>query len=282
MAEIHTRPICKTARTGGLILATALSVALLLGALLPALTPAGAQDATFLPGWDRMGSAASDAARAPETWLPLAAALLLQINDADQRLSRWAIEQTPVYGSSHNARLASDHLQLGATIVYGVTVLAAPVQGAESRWIAAKAHSLVVGIAARTATYEVVHNLKLAADRIRPDESDDLSFPSGHASGAAVFATLAARNVETLPVSARMRTAGRVLCAATAIGCAWARVEGEKHYPADVLTGLAIGHFIGAFFNDAFLGRAHHTAITFSLSPIGGWTGAAVQVGMRF
>ncbi len=37
-------------------------------------------------------------------------------------------------------------------------------------------------------------------------------------------------------------------------GTAWARVEANKHYPADILAGMAIGHFISAFVNDAFLG----------------------------
>lgn len=38
-----------------------------------------------------------------------------------------------------------------------------------------------------------------------------------------------------------------------AVGTAWARVEADVHYPSDVLTGLALGHFIAAFFNEAFL-----------------------------
>jgi hypothetical protein len=37
-------------------------------------------------------------------------------------------------------------------------------------------------------------------------------------------------------------------------GTAWARVEAKRHYPADILAGMAIGHFISAFVNDAFLG----------------------------
>jgi hypothetical protein len=35
----------------------------------------------------------------------------------------------------------------------------------------------------------------------------------------------------------------------------WARVEGNKHYPVDILFSSALGNFIGAFINDAFLGR---------------------------
>ena len=46
----------------------------------------------------------------------------------------------------------------------------------------------------------------------------------------------------------------RIAKAALDAGTAWARVEGERHYPSDVLAGMAIGHFFGAFITDAFLG----------------------------
>ena len=40
----------------------------------------------------------------------------------------------------------------------------------------------------------------------------------------------------------------------------WARLEGNRHYPSDVLFGFALGNFIAAFMNDAFVtpeGREH-------------------------
>jgi len=38
-------------------------------------------------------------------------------------------------------------------------------------------------------------------------------------------------------------------------GTSWARVEAGMHYPSDVLAGAALGHFIAAVVNDAFLGE---------------------------
>jgi len=32
---------------------------------------------------------------------------------------------------------------------------------------------------------------------------------------------------------------------------------GDKHNPSDVLAGYALGHFLSAFINDAFLGLEH-------------------------
>jgi membrane-associated phospholipid phosphatase len=52
----------------------------------------------------------------------------------------------------------------------------------------------------------------------------------------------------------KARLGCRVGFALLTAGTAWARVEAKKHFPSDVLAGIAIGHFIGAFMNDAFLG----------------------------
>ncbi len=34
---------------------------------------------------------------------------------------------------------------------------------------------------------------------------------------------------------------------------AWARVEGQQHYPSDVLFGYALGHFVADFLNRLLL-----------------------------
>jgi hypothetical protein len=38
---------------------------------------------------------------------------------------------------------------------------------------------------------------------------------------------------------------------ATTVG--WSRIEGQKHFPSDVLAGAAIGHFTSAFIHDALM-----------------------------
>jgi hypothetical protein len=49
-------------------------------------------------------------------------------------------------------------------------------------------------------------------------------------------------------------TAGRISLGTITAATAWARVEAYQHYPSDVLAGIAIGHFFGAFVTDAFVG----------------------------
>ena len=238
------------------------------------------QDATLTPRWQRVGESAASAALAPETWVPVATALLLQIDDMDARLSHWAADRNPLFGSCDDASSASDDLRLAAACFYALTTVATPSGEGAGDWAVNKLRGAVVGIAARVLTYETVLLLKAESDRTRPDHSDDLSFPSGHASSAAVYTTLAARNVGSLPVSAGLQTGMRIACGTTAVACAWARVEGRKHYPADVLVGLALGHFFGAFVNDAFLGLSHSDPVAIGVA--GGHDRVVVWLEMRF
>ncbi len=53
---------------------------------------------------------------------------------------------------------------------------------------------------------------------------------------------------------------------ALAWGTAWARVEGGRHYPSDVLFGAALGNFVAIFVRNAFLPANPKTRITAVIS----------------
>jgi len=55
---------------------------------------------------------------------------------------------------------------------------------------------------------------------------------------------------------------------ALTLGTGWARVEAGFHYPSDVLVGMALGDFNGAFFNDAFMGLPQPTRLAFAVEPV--------------
>jgi membrane-associated phospholipid phosphatase len=236
--------------------------------------------ATFAPGWRHVGNAAVDAARNPWVWAPLAGAAVLQVDAWDEDLSQWARDETPVFGSEGSAQDWSDGLRDAAVAGYVATLLATPSGAVDGDWFAAKARGGAVGLGAFAATAGVTTGLKSLTSRGRPNGVDDESFPSGHASTAAVFDTLTVRNLQSVGVSPTMRTTLEIGAGAVTAGTAWARVEAGEHYPSDVLVGVALGNFMGAFFTEAFLGHEPASHLAFSAEPLRG--GAVLHWETRF
>jgi hypothetical protein len=224
-------------------------------------------DATLTPGWDRVKTSAVNAALSPETWGPVAGALALQIGNMDRRISDKVSDKTPVFGSQEHAEKWSDYMRDASGAVYFVTVLATPSGDTTSEWLTAKAKGLALGFIASEVAGGGTSLLKRASGRTRPDGSNDASFPSGHASGSAVFTTLARRNLETITMSHGSRIVADIGIAGLAVGTGWARIEAKKHYPSDILVGYALGHFASAFINDAFLGLDNKNAPLVIIEP---------------
>lgn len=237
-------------------------------------------DATLAPGWERVGSSAARAARSPWVWAPLAGAAVLQIDSWDEEVADWATDESPVFGSVQNAEDWSDGLRDASVLAYATSVLAAPSGDFDGDWVAAKARGAAVGVGAFAATAGITSGLKSVASRERPNGADDESFPSGHASTAAVFGTLTVRNLQGIEMSSPLRTTFEIGAGAITGGTAWARVEAGAHYPSDVLVGVALGNFMGAFFTDAFLGLEPAEKFSFSAEPTRG--GAMLRWDVRF
>lgn len=212
-----------------------------------------ADDATLLPSPERLGTAALDALTSPGTWLPLAGAAVLQIDDWDGRISDWAVKTTPIFGSNQKAEDAvgwtgnlSDALWLASAAV-------TPSGDEAGDWCIDKAKGFAVGMGARVTTLVTTDLLKDATGRTRPNGTDDKSMPSQHASGTSVDATLTICNVgaTTWPVPVKYAVDSGVVGLAAL--SSWSRVEAGAHFPSDVLVGAALGHFFGRFFDEAFL-----------------------------
>ncbi|HKF96564.1 MAG TPA: phosphatase PAP2 family protein, partial [Gammaproteobacteria bacterium] len=136
--------------------------------------------------------------------------------------------------------------------LYAVTALATP--SGDEHWLENKAKGLGIGLAAEVTTAGLTEGFKTATGRQRPNGIGHSSFPSGHTSTAAVSATLASDTIDALNISQGSRIALKGLAAALTVGTAYARVEARQHFPSDVLAGAALGHFIGVFADEAFLG----------------------------
>jgi hypothetical protein len=210
------------------------------------------QDATFSPGWDRIKRSAVKAALSPETWGPVAGALALQINNTDKRISNWASDKIPVFGTQRNANNWSNWLEVASGVVYITTVMVEP--SGDEEWGKNKVKGLAIGAAASGVTAATTQLAEMGYGRTRPNNKNDLSMPSGHASSTAVFSTLARRNFDTLSLSPGTRMLAGIGMLGMTAGEGWARVEAKGHYPSDVLVGYSLGYFLSALINDAFLG----------------------------
>jgi PAP2 superfamily len=237
------------------------------------------EDATFAPGWERVATSAANAARDPWVWVPLAGAVVFQIDDWDRRTADWAQEQTPIFGSQRSAEDWSDDLRTASVIAHYATIAATPSGEPPREWLINKTKGTLVQAAAVSTTVFVTRALKTNIARDRPNGKNDESFPSGHTSTSAVHTRLASRNLQSIDMSPAARTSLDVGLYALTIGTSWSRIEAGWHYPSDTLVGMAFGNFIASFVNDAFLGIEEQKS-TIAFVPNQG--GAMLQWTARF
>jgi membrane-associated phospholipid phosphatase len=219
-----------------------------------------------VPTSDRLIDSAIKASQQPETWGPLAGAALIGFAGWDKDISDWAIDNTPVFGSRDNAMNISDHLQ--NTLIAGMAAssIFAPVDG---RYCVFPAKRVTANALAFGSSSVVVNQLKGIVGRQRPNGGGDRSFPSSHAVKAFTSAYLIEQNIHQnarSPLAEASIKAGSLGLAATV---AWARVEGEMHYPSDVMVSAAIGHFFARTFYHAFVTADDQGTIPFSLEAQG-------------
>ncbi|HEY7641281.1 MAG TPA: phosphatase PAP2 family protein [Steroidobacteraceae bacterium] len=220
------------------------------------------EDATISPGWARTKAAAASAARDPWVWGPLTAAAVLQIDGFDRRTSDWARDHTPVFGSQRSAEDWSDNLRSASVVLGMVSLLATPSGDRPGEWLINKTKGAAVEAVAISATSAATVALKDATQRERPNGADRESFPSGHASAAAVHGELAKRNLEAIDMAPAARCMADIGIDVVVAGTAWARVEAGWHYPSDTLVGMALGTFLGSFLTRALLPDAAGNSLT--------------------
>lgn len=225
-------------------------------------------DITWVPSRSELADAAIESAKSPRVWAPLAGAALFQIDDWDRKVSNWARDKTPVFGSQQSAADWSDHLRTASSIAYFTSVLVTPGPRAPSAWLSDKSQGLLVGLGAIAVTGLATSTLKSATGRRRPNGQGRESFPSGHTSHSAVLTGLARDNLDDLDLGPITRGTLDVGLDALTIGTGWARVEAGAHFPSDTLVAMALGNFVSAFFDRAFMGSNRERRPTFAFAPM--------------
>lgn len=188
--------------------------------------------------------AAWKAVISPEVLYPAGGALVFgYVEDWDEEVSSWATENNPIYGTNDTARQASD-------IMLGVSYFS-PIK----LWLArpdddTKEVDGFIGASMMASSFLTTEALKSIVGRERPNEENNKSFPSGHSSGSAVSTSIARMQLERYaPQNGEQQLANTAL-SLLPYATGWARVEAEKHFPSDVLAGIAIGNFFAQFANN--------------------------------
>jgi membrane-associated phospholipid phosphatase len=210
-------------------------------------------DAFYPVNLKRIPDAAYHAFFDLQTLIPAAGALVFATDHFDHKVSDWAISHHPIFGSNHTASQASDYLLYALEAETLTTALATPSGNDPKDWAYSKAKGLGVELGAELVTAGATSLVKDATGRSRPDGGGK-SLPSGHASSAFSSETLANRNLNSIKMPEEIRMPLQVGNILLATGVGWARVEAGKHFPADVLAGAALGHFLSVFIHDAFMG----------------------------
>jgi hypothetical protein len=222
------------------------------------------EDATLSPGLDRLRWAAGRAARDPGTWAPGLAALGIAVTGTDRRISDWAREERPLFGS-RDPDTISDNLRNVTDLMMFTTALMTP-SGPPDEFVENKGRGVGVEALAVVTTITVTNTLKYTVHREQPSGGHE-SFVSNHATEPFAHAALIRRNTALLDLSPEAARAIDGSAYVMATGSAWARVEMGLHYPSDQLAGAAIGNFIALFVHDAFLGLDPSTPAV-GLTPI--------------
>jgi len=238
------------------------------------------EDSTYRPGWERIRKSAIGAASDPWVWAPLVATGVFQIDDWDRKVSNWARENTPIFGSQQNAEQWSDDLKSASTVAYHVSVALTPSSAVPAEWMENKAKGYLVGGAAIWLTSKTTQELKASTDRLRPNGLARDSFPSGHTSASAVHTQLASRNLRSMDLGAGTRRTLDAGLDALTIGTSWARIEAGWHFPSDTLFSMALGNFLAAFVNDAFMGLDQDSPV--SVGIVVAAEGGAVRWQLQF
>ena len=85
----------------------------------------------------------------------------------------------------------------------------------------------------------IVQSMKFSFKELRPDASDELSFPSGHT--ATAFTNASVLFYEYKDANIWYASSGYLFAAATG----FLRIANNKHYTSDVLAGAGIGTAVG-------------------------------------
>lgn len=197
-------------------------------------------------------------------WVPASSALLFSLTGYDGEFSDWASEKKPLFGSVSRAKSYSDAM----TFYYfpAANMISKGVQHYYGFRHENLLYHYTSFILAPALTFLFNRELKDRSGRIRPDGSNDLSFPSSHTGIASSFnEEFWYANAHTSP-----RTLGHSIYYVNegiVSTVALARLEAKKHHLTDVLVGYSLGKFFSHFFHYYLFSDFQSSSTTINIHP---------------
>lgn len=210
--------------------------------------------------WPIKGSKIKEAfvknATSPHVWVPLIGAGAVHWAGYDKKISKSQVQEKAVFTTPKNTSYWSDHLnnillmEMYASIMFTSSM---PEDDSLAKWAWAKTKGGLVTNLASSSSRAGRDVLARWFKRERPNKIDNLSFPSGHSAEAGSRNMLISKNLDNTDMNPYLRTGIKIVNTGMASGTLWARLEGERHYPSDILTGYAVGSFIAGFVFDSLM-----------------------------
>jgi len=219
---------------------------------------------SILPCWDSVKRSAATAANDTYTWAPLTTAFLFTLNNYDQKTLDWATKEEPRYWGLERAKKKSNEMLDALKANLLISSLAANANS-NSRL----AYDLGFQLTAIGLNHAATKTLKQITDRKRIDRdvsgtSKD-SFPSSHASSAAIITRLTANNIDRTNISQVHKNWWKFSTFTAAALTGVERVKGKRHYPSDVFAGYALGNFLGIFLTELFVPEQDQSQVQVNL-----------------
>lgn len=221
--------------------------------------------------WPIKSSNVLDAAKRNATsmhvWVPLVGAGTIHWSGWDHKISNWANAGRGLYDDQTSADNWSDNFNdILKYEAYMTTILTPSMEEEEkfSSYAMSKAKGAFAVNAASFSSSYTHGRLAKAAHRRRPNKRDYRSFPSGHSTDAAARNMINSKNLDYIDMSDDLRFGIKSANTLMATGTLWARLEGKRHFPSDVLCGYALGSFISGFVYDALLNMNPNESFVFA------------------
>lgn len=217
---------------------------------------------------DRILKALKDNATSKHVWIPMVGAGITHWGGYDHKITNWASHESSIFKNREQADNWSDNFNNILKYEMYASILLTPSME-EDKAFASYAFNkvkggLVVNVAS-TSTRFAHDRIAKAVHRTRPNKLDYRSFPSGHSSEAGSRNRLVSRNMDYIDMNDNLRLGINALNTTMSAGTLWARLEGKRHFPSDVMVGYALGSFLSGFIYDSLMNQ--NEAENFSIIP---------------